>query len=144
MNRTFARVLFLSILITLGYLDSVLAQQNQAIDDKDVAISEYQDVIYPTIAVAGNIEGVVVVRVALDDQRKVLEATALSGTALLIRPSVENAKKLRLESNSKKSAIIVYNFKIQGYCHNGPSAMQTILYPPNLIAVTACRRPMMP
>ncbi len=134
----------MAMLLMAAHSGSVRGQHGDPIDDKDIRVVSYEDLIYPTIAVMGNVEGVVIIRVTLDDQGRVLDATALSGTPLLVRASIDNSKKLRLQPNSEKTAVIAYNFRIEGYCHNNPAASQTILYPPNLLAVTACRRPAVP
>jgi outer membrane biosynthesis protein TonB len=144
--RIHARTIVLSIALpVLAALSGALAQKGGTIADKDINVVDYVDLSYPPIAVLAHVQGVVVVRLKLDDQGKVLDAEALSGTPLLTGPSVDNAKKWRFEPNSQKAAVIVYNFRIEGDCHySSGSSSQVIFYPPNLAAITACPGPTQP
>jgi TonB family protein len=123
------------------------SQQDRTIYDKDISVIDYEDLEFPQLAVTARVEGVVVVRLKLDDDGKVLDAEALSGPSLLIHQSVENARKWRFKPNSKHAVIIVYNFRIEGACHSirqGGSASRMIFYPPNFAAITVCPTPPMP
>jgi TonB-like protein len=145
MKTTWIRILFLTGLLVLADLSCALGQKDGAIADKDINVIDYKDLSYPAIAVLAHVQGVVVVRLKLDDQGKVLDAEALSGAHLLTGPSVDNAKRWRFEPNSEKAAVIVYNFRIEGACHySGGSSSQVIFYPPNLAAITACPGPPQP
>jgi TonB family protein len=117
-----------------------VAQQEPVVHDKDIRVVDFVDLTYPMIADSAHTQGVVVVRVKLDDSGKVVQAEAISGADLLIRASVDNAKQWRFEPNSQKAAVIVYNFRIEGFCHPGAAGSQMIFYPPNLAEITACGR----
>jgi TonB family protein len=133
------------ISIVIGFLlvaafSCARAQQDTTISDKDVNVTDFADLAYPPIAATASVQGVVVVRVRLDDQGKVVDALAVSGSPLLISASVRNARRWRFEPNSQKAAIIVYNFRVEGMCPNDGASSHMVLYPPNLAAITACGR----
>jgi TonB family protein len=118
----------------------VRAQQDETIYDKDIKFVEFEEMKYPNVAGMAHIEGVVVVRVKLDREGKVVDAMAISGNGLLWRASLENAKQWRFEPNSHNNAILVYNFRlIKGPAYCGPdNVTQFIFYPPNFVSVTGC------
>jgi TonB family protein len=137
------------LLLMFGALGCVFAQsqKDRTIYDKEISVLDYEDLVFPAIAATAHVEGVVVVRIELDDNGKVLDAEALSGPDLLVHQTVENARKWRFKPNPKHAAIIVYNFRIEGVCHSvrqGSSFSQMIFYPPNFAAITACPTPPMP
>ncbi len=134
-----ARVLTVAALFLTGFLGHAVAQDG-TIADKNIKVVSFEDLSYPAVAGSANIQGVVVVRVKLDDRGEVLDAVAMSGSPILVHASVENAKKWRFEPNSQKAVIIVYNFRIEGTCHPGGWSSQMILRPPNFAQVTACGR----
>ena len=102
---------------------------------------DFKELRYPSL---GTAQGVVVVRVKLDNQGKVVNAEALSGAPLLVQPSVVNAKTWRFKPNSQKAAIVVYNFRVKGVCFSANWSSQMILYPPNFAVITACSHPPVP
>jgi hypothetical protein len=76
-----------------------------------------------------------VVRLNLDDCGKVSDVRAISGQEILTERAMANARKWQFEPNSRKAAVLVYNFRIAtGFCHSSFS----IFEPPNFITVTAC------
>ena len=117
------------------------ANQDHPLDDKDIKLIDYADFGYPAIGVTARIEGVVVVRVTLDQNGKVLTADALSGAPYLVSASVENAKQWRFKTTSG-TAIIVYNFRLTGTCHEGGGRSQLFVYPPNFVDIIACPAPL--
>lgn len=133
-----------AILLILIAASCVTATQPGTIDNKDIHVIDYEDTYLPPIALLAHVEGVVVVRVKLDNHGKVTDAEALSGPSLLTYGSVENAKKWTFQPNSQKAAIIVYRFRFEGDCHpasNGGFTSQMILFPPNFAEITACPVP---
>lgn len=145
MKMTAAKISFLIGFLMLAALSRTPGQQvGGTIDDKGINVADFEDLTYPAIAVIAHVQGVVVVRVRLSDQGKVLDAVALSGAQLLTGPAIDNAKKWRFEPNSQKAAVIVYNFRIEGICHDGAAASHMIFYPPNFATITDCARPAMP
>jgi TonB family protein len=127
-------------LLLITSLSTARAQRDTTISDKDINVTDFADLAYPPIAATASVQGVVVVRVRLDDQGKVVDALAVSGSPLLISASVRNARRWRFEPNSQKAAIIVYNFRVEGMCPNDGASSHMVLYPPNLATITACGR----
>jgi outer membrane biosynthesis protein TonB len=130
-------VIGLVLLVAFGFLE---AQESTIISDSDINVTHFEDLAYPAIAGGASVQGVVVLRLRLDDRGSVVEAVPISGAPLLIRGTVDSAKKWRFRPNAQKLAVIVYNFRIEGVCHPGGWSSQMIFYPPNLAAVTACGR----
>jgi TonB family protein len=134
------RIPIVAGLLLITSLSTARAQRDTTISDKDVNVTDFADLAYPPIAATASVQGVVVVRVRLDDQGKVVDALAVSGSPLLISASVRNARRWRFEPNSQKAAIIVYNFRVEGMCPDDGASSHMVLYPPNLAAITACGR----
>jgi TonB family protein len=141
MRDKFKKWALLTALLAGCTLSCYPAQQIHTIDDKDVKVIQYSDLGYPAIAVLARIEGVVVVRVTLDGNGKVLGADAVSGATTLAASSVANVQKWRFEPNPEKAAVIVYNFRIRGNCHAEGVHSQMVFYPPNFAEITACPGP---
>ena len=140
MKMTALRLGLLLVWLLTNPLSLVRAQQDETIYDKDVKVVEYEDMKYPPIAETAHIEGVVVVRVKLDREGKVVDAMAASGNALLKRPCLDNAKKWKFDPNPQNAAILVYNFRLIMYpalCSPEGTSL-FILYPPNFASVTGC------
>ncbi len=126
----------LSLLVTTALL-GIRAQQNETISDKDMRIIDYQDFDYPAIAILAHVQGVVVVRLKLNDQGRVLSAEAISGADVLVRDCVANAKKWKFWPNAKKMAVIIYIFKMpQAAC--GSVSSFFMFQGVNSVTVTAC------
>lgn len=141
MGHSLKRWACLSALLGVSTLSSYPAQQVKTLSDKDIKVIDYADFGYPPIAVLARIEGVVVVRLTLDKNGNVSQADALSGADILAKASIENAKKWRFEPNPENAAIIVYNFRLRGSCHQSGVGSQLIFYPPNFAEITACPKP---
>ena len=124
-------------LVAVCAFGTARAQQDDTIHDSDLKVLGFEKTLYPHIAMVAHVEGVVVVRVKLDDQGHVVEAVAISGTELLIPGCLTNARKWQFQPNSQKAAIIVYNFRLKGVCGERESN-QFILQRPNLASITAC------
>lgn len=142
MRDTLKKSAFLIALLGVGGLTCSPAQHGHALDDNAIKVIDYVDFRYPAIAIMARIEGVVVVQVTLDRNGRVLTADALSGAPVLVTASVDNVKGWRFEANSGNTAIIVYNFRLRGSCHEGGLSNQLIFYPPNFMEITACPTPM--
>ncbi len=139
------------IILAIGWLviavsGCVRAQQNGTLDggtvtvnDKDIKVIDYEELKYPLLAqyVPIESEGVVVVRVNLDDGGKVVEAVAISGDDILIPDCLANVKKWRFQPNAAKTAVIVYNLRmLQGECKSASSLFT--FQQPNLATVMGC------
>jgi outer membrane biosynthesis protein TonB len=123
---------------------SVLAEQreqpNDTVNDKDIKVLEFQELKYPLHSqhAPAESEGVVVVRVKLDDKGKVLDAAAIAGSEILVRDSLANVKTWRFQPNTGRTAVIVYNFRRAiGYCKFESSFFT--FENPNFATVTGCR-----
>jgi len=115
-----------------------LGQQDQMVTDEDMKLVSSDPIRYPAIGRSARIQGVVVVRVGLDEKGKVSHATALSGPEPFVAASIANARKWRFRPNPQKAAVIIYNFRltdaISGCDH-------FTLEPPNFATITTCPVP---
>ena len=137
MKETPRIVMFIVVLLAISSFGYVRAQQDATINDRDIKLVDFDGLTYPTIARTAHIQGVVVVRVKLDDKGRVRAATAISGAEILIPECLTNAKKWRFRSNAQNTAIIVYNFRMtDGITKSGCSHF--MLLPPNFATITSC------
>jgi hypothetical protein len=98
----------------------------------------YEPLSYPLLAP----EGSVVVRAKFDEQGKVISAFAVSGPRVLVGPSVENIKKWRFRPNPESPAnvvVIIYDFRIEGYCVTSPCPSLFTFRPRNTARITKGR-----
>jgi len=135
--KNFVRTLFFPIALLLIITSYAQAQDARTISDTNIEAVHIEDLSYPALA-SRFTQGVVVVRVKLDKEGKVVDAAALSGSTLLTRASAQNAKKWRFRPNSESAAIVVYDFRIKGSCVPGHPSSQMIFYPPNFVTITVC------
>jgi hypothetical protein len=126
-------------ILLIGSIGGIAAQQNGEIPDSDMHVVSFEPLSYPAVAHSANIQGVVVVKATLDNHGRVVDAWAISGPKLLIRASVENAKRWQLQPNSQRAAVLVYDFRIEGVCHDNSDPSQFLLHPPNFATITACQ-----
>jgi hypothetical protein len=108
-----------------------------AIPDSDVHLVDFEDLTYPGAARVAHVQGVVVVRASLDDQGRVVDATAISGNAVLIPDTISNVEKWRFQPNAEKAVVVVYNFRMTNE-ESKAGCSHFSLLPPNLANVTAC------
>lgn len=117
---------------------AIRAKQERTIWDEDVKIMDFEELRYPLSARLSHVQGVVAVKVTLDDRGKVVDSVAISGAKSLIPDSVANAKKWRFRPSSQKEAVIVYQFRIDdGLCH-GVASSHFVFRPPNFATITSC------
>jgi TonB family protein len=113
------------------------AQQETTISDEDIRVLDFESLKYPVLAHQTNYQGVVVVRVKLDTDGRVAEATAISGHKLLIPDCLANARKWRFQPNASHAAVIVYNFRLRyGRCKSAGKFFT--LEKPNFATITGC------
>lgn len=112
--------------------------QDQRVGNEGAIVTSFEEMSYPHLARLANIEGVVVVRVILDDDGKVVSASAITGHDLLVRQALPNASKWRFLPNSSKAAVIIYEFRFaDGTC--GDTRSQLFVFrEPNVASVIAC------
>lgn len=116
---------------------SDVAQQEATISDAEIKVDHFEEMAYPAAARAANVQGVVVVRVSLDDRGNVTKAGALSGTGVLAKHCVANAMKWKFKPNAHSAAIIVYSFSlVPADCGSASSIF--MLHGVNFVTITAC------
>jgi TonB family protein len=124
----------LLISIPLSYAQ---APQEATVSDKDMIVSDFEDIGYPPPARQTRTQGVVVIRASLDNDGKVVDAKTISGSELLTPASIANAKKWRFHPNTQRTAIIVYNFRMPNAACNSQSIRSfSLLQAPNFVTVT--------
>ena len=128
--------LFVTLLV-ISSTSYINAQEDTTVNDKDIKIIHFEELNYPTLARVAHIEGVVVIRVILDEQGNVAKAVAISGNELLIGDSLANAKKWKFQPNARKMAVIVYSFTLL-LADCGPVTSFFMLRSPNLATITSC------
>lgn len=116
---------------------------NDVVYDEDVVIFRSVELEYPRGAASAHVQGIVVVKVTMDDAGEILSAAALSGPKLLIDASVANARRWALKPTRSKAAILVYNFRIEDAICKSASSFY-VLRPPNVSVITACHEPLNP
>lgn len=125
---------WVGIAITVLAGGVLAAGQNATIFNEEIKPLSFDTLDYPLAARLMRVQGVVVVRVTLDDGGRVLDSKAISGPEKLIADCLANSKKWRFHPNLEKSAVIVYQFKLEGLCLSGcPS--RTTFWPPNFVTV---------
>jgi hypothetical protein len=127
------------VMFTLWHVQSS-AQDNGTILDSEIIVTLPEKMIYPPIPRQANVEGIVVVKVKLDDAGKVVSANALSGNSLLVPNSVANALKWRFQPNTHKAAIVVYEFRLsEKECEGEKGEKSRFVYrKPNFAVLTGC------
>ena len=115
----------------------VAAQDDAPIEDKDIKVVHVEKLTYPAVAAAARIEGLVVIRVSLDDQGNVVKAVALSGKVLLTDRSLANVKSWKFQPNARNMAVVVYHFTLSlGAC--APYFTDFFVLEGNLATITTC------
>lgn len=113
---------------------SYLTAQDVAVLDENVRPLYFESMTYPLSARFKHVQGAVVVRVTLDSDGKVKAASAVSGARSLLPDCLLNAKRWRFQYNSQQTAIIIYQFWIEGLC-NLPCPSQFTFRPPNVATI---------
>jgi TonB family protein len=125
-------------LLLAGASGALRAQQDETIEDRDVKLATFADMAYPVAAQGARVQGVVVVRVGLDDRGRVATTSAVSGNKALIPDCLANSKKWTFKPNPHKSAVIVYEFRLdEGACHDDSHSLFRLLHF-NFASITAC------
>lgn len=140
------KVTRLSILAGLLFLCSVRfvrAQDNMTIEDRDIRVDHFEELRYPPLARTANVQGVVVIRVSLDDRGNVERVEVISGNKVLVNDCFANAKKWKFEPNAKKSAVLVYDFTLK-YASCGSASSFFIFRGRNMIQIAACAETVQP
>ena len=104
--------------------------QNDVILNNSIIVLHWEILDYPAAARITHAEGIVVVRVTLDDEGRVVSASPVAGPRLLLTAATDNAKKWLFQANEKKAAVIIYEFKFEGVCSQ-PCPSQFTFKQPN-------------
>ena len=145
MKTVVTSVLLTACLLVVISLGRVQAQEDATVSDKDMSITNFEDIGYPPLARRTRTQGVVVVRIKLDKDGNVADAVALSGSEFLMPASVANAKKWRFEPNAQRAAVIVYNFRMpHAACKSQTNVSFSMLQAPNFVTITGCEVPAQP
>ena len=126
-----------AVSIICGWPALTAAQQAKpggAAEDEEIYVQAYATMDHPGPFDASG-EGYVTVKLTLDRHGSVKDAVALSGPRGLVGPAVENAKKLRIQPMSSRTAVFVYQFVVVDACFG-----TSYWYDRNLITITGCRR----
>lgn len=116
------------------------AQETQP--DSQAQLLSFEDLTYPGIARTTRVQGIVVIKAEIDEKGNVITASALTGLKPLIADCLANVKKWKFKPNSGKSAIIVYEFKLdEGACHDASHSLFRLVHPSKLEAAAILPRP---
>jgi len=125
----------LALVLALQTLpDGLWAAGDKTIFNEAIKTASFETLSYPLVARLKRVQGVVVVRVTIDQDGRVRDSSAISGPESLIADCIENGRKWRFQPNSGSSAVIIYQFKIEGFCISGCPSHATF-WPPNLVTV---------
>ncbi len=126
------------LLILASRRNGVTQDKNETINDENTRVVYFEELRYPLSARVTHIQGIVVVKVILDNSGRVVDSLAISGAKTLVTESVSNAKNWRFQPSPQKAAVIVYQFRIDdGLCHGAVSS-NFIFHPPNFASITSC------
>jgi TonB family protein len=113
----------------------VIVAQQPPVFDETIKPIYFETLTYPLMARISHVQGVVVLRVTLNNEGRVVSATPISGPKALLSDCVANSRKWRFEPTAEKIAVIVYEFRIDGLCQL-PCASQFTFRPPNAARIT--------
>jgi len=117
---------------------------NATINDKEISVVDFQEMRYPPLALQTRIQGLVVVQVKLNNDGGVVDASAISGSELLIPDCLTNIRKWKFQPNAHHAAVVVYNFKLLYTAGCKSAGSFFTLEAPNLVTITDCPRTIQP
>jgi Gram-negative bacterial TonB protein C-terminal len=136
MNLVTKIVICLMLSVFAIGLDAEAFQTESPIPDREIRVLAFEELSYPVAARTAHIQGLVVVRVTLDDHGNVVAASALSGSEPLVTNCLGNIRKWRFAPNRLRSAIIVYNFRlVEGVLKPAESTFHFL--GPNFVTISA-------
>jgi hypothetical protein len=138
MKKTIARNVLLVACLLVTPVSCVQAQQETTVNDKEISVIDFQELGYPALALQTRTQGLVVVRARLDDDGKVVAASAISGSELLVPDCLANIKKWRFRPNAHRAAVIVYNFRLSYAAKCKSAGSFFTLEAPNFATVADC------
>jgi TonB family protein len=138
MRRLSKYLLLLFGVLLVGARSAPSAFQEETLHDENVKLVSFEDLPYPPAARMAKVQGVVVVRVKLEEDGRVLSTLAISGNKALIPDTLSNARKWRFAPNSQRSVVIVYEFRLtDGACHDNSHSLFQLIHQ-NFASITAC------
>lgn len=126
-------------LFMLFFSGGLLAQQNEPEPVYNETIEQpiyYEPLEYPRLARQSNTQGIVVIRAKLDREGKVLSAVGISGPRFLIPVCLSNIKKWQFR-NTSSEVVILYDFRLEGFCVSEPCQSLFTFRPSNVAVITA-------
>ena len=127
-------------LLLLGSISYAEEKQSTRIKDSEIRVFSYQAMNYPPLALQTRVQGVVVVLLKLDNEGSVVDASALSGSDLLVDSCLASAKKWKFQPNANHKVIIVFNFRLSYAFGCEPESSLFTLDYPNFVSVLDCVR----
>jgi TonB family protein len=106
----------------------------------DSEVVDFEELQYPAIARVARVQGIVVLKVNLDDKGLVASANAISGPQQLVSECITNVKKWRFKPSPAKAAMVIYRFKMPGIGCKSQSSFFTFAGP-NFATITGCDVP---
>jgi TonB family protein len=140
MQRLIRDVALLLTILALATVCYAQEKQRSKISDSEIQVVTYQGMNYPPLALQTRVQGVVVVLLKLNNEGDVIDASALSGSDLLVDTCLADAKKWKFKPNVNHEVIIVYNFRLSYAFGCESKSSLFILDAPNFVNVTDCVR----
>src|SRR3954469_6110346 len=89
----------------------------------ELELLSFDEAPYPSTAQSARVQGFVVAARTLGEHGRVVSASAVAGGPLLIAGALENVKTWRFKPGPRRG-VVVYDFRIEGYCTFGLSVFQ--------------------
>jgi TonB family protein len=132
-------VWIVSLLMSASSASNLFAQQQEGqISSEDIVVVSGGGggIAYPPLALAARAQGMVIVKVKLDDKGNVTDAVAIQTHPLFTPACLSHAKKWKFRPNVHNIALIVYRFRLtEDTCTGG---WYSHYFPPNFIVISAC------
>jgi TonB family protein len=127
----------LFLFLVVGGQSTAFAQAN--VKEESVAPKSFGRVAYPPVARLGRIEGAVTLRIDVSEKGSVQEVTVISGPAVLVESSRENARHWTFPPGRTRTIVLTYVYEIDGFCDQSPPpSLMRIRAPYDLVKVTTC------
>jgi hypothetical protein len=135
MMKTF----FVGLLFVIATSSTAWSRQDAQVDDNDIKVAHFEPLDYP-FAANLNEDVTVVVKLALDSDGKVVNATAVSGAKYFTSASIENAKKWVFLPNAQKTVILIYIYHHEAaFCASEETWFEYVR--PNIVNIRECSGP---
>lgn len=129
----------LFLFLFVGGQSTAFAQASVKEAGEPVAPRTFGHVAYPPVARLGRVEGAVTLRIDVTEKGSVQEVTLISGPAVLVESSRENARRWTFPAGRTRTIVLTYVYEIDGFCNQSPPpSLMRIRVPYNLVKVTTC------